>query len=100
MTNHSNKFNAYLASLKTSPLTEAVRALYESVEDTALTPFDEVIDIAKDSYDRSGGMDYEPEEGEDEESKYAVVKNTVDCKGSPSTAMASEIASTVPPVGI
>ena len=24
----------------------------------------------------------------------------VDCKGSPSTAMASEIASTVPPVGI
>jgi hypothetical protein len=54
-------------------------ALYESVEDTALTPFDEVIDIAKDSYDRSGGMDYEPEEGEDEESKYTVVKNTVDC---------------------
>ena len=53
--------------------------LTESVEDTALTPFDDAIDIAKDSYDRTGGMDYEPEEGEDEESKYTVVKNTVDC---------------------
>lgn len=53
--------------------------LYESVEDTALTPFDDAIDIAKVSYDRCGGMDYEPEEGEDEESRYTVVKNTVDC---------------------
>lgn len=59
--------------------TEAVMARYESVEDTALTPFDEVMDIAKVSYDRSGGMDYELEEGEDEESKYAVVKDAVDC---------------------
>lgn len=72
-------FASYLANLPKTPLVEAVRALYESVEDTSLTPFDEVIDIAKDSYDRSGGMDYDPEEGEDEESKYTVVKNTVDC---------------------
>ena len=72
-------FSMYLSKLSKSPLTEAVRALYESVEDTALTPFDTAIDIARVSYDRSGGMDYELEEGEDEESKYTVVKNTVDC---------------------
>ena len=72
-------FAKYLTNLPKTPLVEAVKALYESVEDTALTPFDDAIDIAKDSYDRSGGMDYEPEEGEDEESKYTVVKNTVDC---------------------
>ena len=58
---------------------KSATAVYESVEDTSLTPFDEVMDIAKDSYDRSGGMDYDPEEGEDEESKYAVVQDAVDC---------------------
>lgn len=66
-------------NLPKTPLVDAAKALYESVEDTALTPFDDAIDIAKVSYDRTGGMDYEPEEGEDEESKYTVVKNTVDC---------------------
>ena len=79
MTHQPKNFGCYLHSLTRNPLVEAMIALYESIEDTELTPFDKALDIAKVWYDRSGGMDYEPEEGEDEESKYAVVKDAVDC---------------------
>ena len=79
MTQKPSNFGSYLASLPRTPCVEAIIALYESVEDTDLTPFDKALDIAKVWYDRSGGMEDEPEEGDDEESKYAVVKDTVDC---------------------
>jgi hypothetical protein len=68
------EFHKYLDSLPSTPLCEAVRALYESDNVIGLPHIDEVLAIAKEAYDRSGGMDYD---GDDEESKYDIVKDMV-----------------------